>query len=284
MAYASALAKSALLGAALLWFGARALSAAGFYTPAPTLISGEAGRAGAVVDGDTFFMKDGLKVRLAGIQAPKLSLGRDYVTDWPQGTQAKAALDGLLSGQMVKLYYAGLKRDRYERALAQVFVQIRDGQEDEEPVWVQEYMVRQGLARVYTWPDTQQDSQRLYEAEREARALERGIWQAGLADDFYAIRRPDPDPLAQYVDSFQIVEGVVTSAANIRGTTYLNFGANYKTDFTVVIDKDTAKKFEDRALDPMSLEGARVRVRGWIELYNGPNIQLGDADRLEVLN
>lgn len=277
MAYAAALAKSAFLGAALFWLGGQSLSAAGFYSPAPKLERGETGAAGQVVDGDTFFMNDGLKVRLAGIQAPKLSLGRDYVTDWPLGEQAKAALGAMLSGQTVELYYAGLKRDRYERALAQVFA-------GKDNVWVQEQMVLRGLARVYTWPDTQQDSARLYRAEAQARREKRGIWQAGLADDFYAIRRPDPDPLAQYVDSFQIVEGIITSAAHVRGTTYLNFGANYKTDFTIVIDKDAAKQFKDRELDLLTLEGAHVRVRGWIELYNGPNIQLGDADRLEILN
>jgi len=92
------------------------------------------------------------------------------------------------------LYYGGERRDRYGRALAQVF---------EGETYLQEEMVRKGLARVYTWPDTWQDSARLLAAEQEARAASRGMW--GLAR--YKIRSPEPNGLAQDVDSFQIVEG-----------------------------------------------------------------------------
>ena len=88
--------------------------------------------------------------------------------------------------------------------------------------------------------------------------------------------------MAQFVDSVQIVEGIVTSTADVRGQIYLNFGADYKTDFTIAIARKYRRKFE--AIDPLSLEGARVRVRGWIELYNGPMIWIDHPERLEVLD
>ena len=252
------------------------LGAASLSTRAPDVSEGESGDVSSIVDGDTLFLASGLKVRLSGIQAPKLSLGREHVKDWPLGYESKAALIALTKKRAVRLYYDGARRDRYDRALAQVFTLDKSGNAD---LWVQEEMLRRGLARVYTWPDTRQDSARLYRAEISARDAKLGMW----ALDDYAIRKPDPDPLAQDVDSFQLVEGVITSAANVRDMVYLNFGANYKTDFTVVIDKDAAKLFAAQKLDPMSLEGARVRVRGWIELKNGPMIWLEDPDRLEIL-
>lgn len=243
----------------------------------PDMAAGEIGGVRNVLDGDTLYMKDGLKVRLSGMQAPKLSLGREGFKDWPLGEASKAALISLTSGRKVQLFYGGAKRDRYKRALAQVHVLNTAGEPD---IWVQEEMIRMGMARVYTWPDTYQDTPRLYAAEAEARTAARGIW----ALPYYRVRRPDPDPLAQDVDSFQLVEGIVTSVADVRGTVYVNFGANYKTDFTIVVPKKARKRFKKDGFDPLTLEGARVRVRGWVELKNGPMMWLDHPQRLEVLD
>jgi len=243
----------------------------------PVLKPGEIGIVASVLDGDTLYLKDGLKVRLSAMQAPKLPLGRKGFKAWPLGEEAKAALIALTQSRRVQLFYGGEQRDRYDRALAQVYTLTPHGDRD---LWVQEEMVRLGLARVYTWPDTYQDAQSLYEAERQARSARRGIWDL----DYYAVRSPEPNMLAQDIDSFQIVEGIITSVANVRGRIYLNFGADYKTDFTVAISKRDAKRFAKIGFDPMSLEGSSVRVRGWIELMNGPMIWLDAVDRLEVLD
>lgn len=261
-----ALAVSALSGAA---FGPSAF--------ASDLKAGEIGVVERVVDGDTLFLEDGLKVRLSAMQAPKLPLGRKGYTAWPLGEESKAALTALTKNRRVQLYYGGQRRDRYDRALAQVYTLTPRGERD---LWVQEEMVRLGLARVYTWPDTHQDADTLYAAERQARDAARGIW----ALDYYAVRSPEPNALAQKVDSFQIIEGIITSVADVRGRVYLNFGADYKTDFTVAVAKRDRKRFAKAGLDPMSLAGARVRVRGWVELTNGPMIWLDAANRLEILD
>jgi len=173
--------------------GAAFISGAGIGS-LPELSAGEVGRVSSVLDGDTLYLEGGLKVRLSAMQAQK-----------------------------VGLYYGGERRDRYDRALAQVFTLDNKGHRD---LWVQEEMIRLGMARVYTWPDTYQNSGKLYAAEREARGAGRGIW----SHPYYVIRNPEPNMLAQDVDSFQLVEGIITSSADIRGRVYLNFGADYKTD------------------------------------------------------
>jgi len=243
----------------------------------PNLIAGETGQLRSVLDGDTLYLDNGLKVRLSAIQAPKLPLGREGFEAWPLGEESKTTLQKLTNGKTLQLYYGGERRDRYNRALAQTFTLNDKGAKD---VWLQEEMVSLGMARVYTWPDTFQDSDRLYAAEVKARDAKRGIW----GDDYYRIRSPEPDVLAQDIDSYQIVQGIVTSTADVRGQIYLNFGANYKTDFTIAIAKGDRKRFEQAGLDPLSLEGATVRVRGWIELSNGPMVWLDHPERLEVLN
>ena len=83
--------------------------------------------------------------------------------------EAKAKLSDMILGQDVQLFYGGKARDRYDRALAQMYT-------SQSETWVQEEMIRAGFGRVYTWPDTWQDSDRLYAAERDAREAGRGIW------------------------------------------------------------------------------------------------------------
>ncbi|MEE9347103.1 MAG: thermonuclease family protein [Robiginitomaculum sp.] len=265
---------------AIAFAGAMLLGAgAGGAMRAP-LELGESGRVERVVDGDTLYLEGGLKVRLAAMDAPEMPPSRARRTgamDGPYAEQSKAALIAITDNRRVGLYYGGARRDRYKRALAQVYTLDAAGNKD---VWAQQEMVKLGMARVYTWPDTYQDTAKLYAAEREARAAGRGIW----ADDYYAIRGPSPDDLAQDVDSFQLVEGIITSAANVRGMTYLNFGASYKTDFTITVNKKSKKRFDAAGIDLLALEGARVRVRGWIELHNGPAIWLDHPERLEVLD
>jgi micrococcal nuclease len=93
----------------------------------------------------------------------------------------------------------------------------------------------------------------------------------------------DPDDLDDAEDTFQVVEGVVVEAATVRGRIYLNFGRDYRTDFTVVIDEDDLDAFEDAGLAPETLAGRRIRVRGWIDMYNGPMIAVTHPEQIEVL-
>lgn len=262
---------------ALIATSAFALAVSSLGLRATDLKAGEIGRVSSVVDGDTLFLESGLKVRLSAMQAPKLPLGRKGFEAWPLAEESKATLQKLTQGKKLQLFYGGERRDRYGRALAQTFTLNEEGQKD---IWLQQEMVRLGMARVYTWPDTFQDSEKLYTAEVNARDAKRGIW----GHDYYKIRTPDPDRLAQDVDSYQIVQGVIISSADIRGQIYLNFGANYKTDFTIAIAKRDRKRFEKAGVDPLSLDGATVRVRGWVELSNGPMIWLDHPERLEILN
>lgn len=233
------------------------------------LEAGEAGVTSVVVDGDTLELESGTVVRLVGLQAPKLPLGRKGFVPWPLGEQSKMALSAMTMGKRLTLAYGGRKKDRYQRALAHLF--------EEGGLWVQGEMLRQGMARVYSFPDNRTVVREMLKIEKTARLARRGIW----ADPFYYIRTPDT--VGRDIDTFQIVEGRVYDAAKVKGTIYLNFGANWRTDFTMMA-KVTARRLFDRVgVDLLSLKGKLVRGRGWVRYKNGPMIVLTHPEQLEIL-
>ena len=229
-----------------------------------------------VTDGDTVVLDSGLVVRMIGTQAPKLPLGREGFPTWPLAPEAKAALEALALGRTVTLGYGGEEVDRYDRALAQVFVDTGA----QEPVWAQAHMVRSGLARVYSFPDNRQCLGQLYVAEAQARAERLGIW----ANPYYSVRAADrPAELLQRGGHYELVEGRVLLADRSGSRVYLNFGRLWKEDFTVVIEAAALKLFAETGLDPLTLDGALIRVRGWVDDRDGPRIEVTHPEQIEVL-
>jgi endonuclease YncB( thermonuclease family) len=224
----------------------------------------------SVVDGDTVVLDDRRQVRLVGIQAPKLPLGRRGFKTQPLADEARAALVEMVEGKPVTLSYGGLEVDRHGRALAHLA--------DERGRFVQAEMLRRGFARVYSFEDNRSRLDELYAAEREARAARRGIW----AHPFYRIR--SPEELGPDIDSFQVVEGRIVQAAARGGRIYLNFGADRHTDFTVGIAPQATRLFRAAKLDPGTWSGRRVRVRGWIEQRDGPAIEATHPEQIELLD
>jgi micrococcal nuclease len=222
-----------------------------------------------IVDGDTVVLDDGSEVRLVGLQAPKLALGRPDFEDWPLADEAKAALEGLLLDREVTLAYGGRRLDRHGRLLAHLF--LADG------TWVQAAVLSGGMARVYSFSDNRAAVQELLDREIAARAAGRGIW----AEPWYAVR--SIDGLESEIDSFQLVEGRVLDVARVKERAYLNFGADWKTDFTLVLDDDALRRFDEAGIAPESFEGRQIRVRGWLESFNGPMIEITHPEQIEVI-
>lgn len=229
-----------------------------------------------VTDGDTVVLDSGLVVRMIGTQAPKLPLGREGFPTWPLAPEAKAALEALVLNKPVTLGYGGEEVDRYERALAHVFVGAGTG----EPVWAQLHMVQNGLARVYSFPDNRECLNQLFAGEARARAERLGIW----ADPYYSVQAADrPADLLGRAGQYELVEGRVLLADRSGSRVYLNFGRFWKEDFTVVIEAAALRLFTEDGLDPLTLEGALIRVRGWIDERDGPRIEVTHPEQIEVL-
>jgi endonuclease YncB( thermonuclease family) len=233
------------------------------------LEAGGMARAVEIVDGDTLRLDDGREVRLVGLQAPKLPLGRPDFPTWPLAPEAKAALAELALDETLQLFYGGARMDRYGRVLAHL---VRSDGE-----WVQGAMLTRGLARTYSFADNRALVPQLLERERAARAARRGIW----ALDWYRIRKPRETEAD--IDSYQLVEGRVLAVAEQRSNSYLNFGADWRTDFTLVADSRARRLCAAEGLDLPALEGRLLRARGWIESFNGPMIEITHPEQIEVL-
>lgn len=229
----------------------------------------------AVTDGDTVILDDGRVVRLIGTQAPKLPLDRpDFVT-WPLAPEAKAALQAIALNQKVRLGYGGETIDRYGRSLAHLFIDTPDGE-----IWAQQVMVAQGLARVYSFPDNRACLELLLAAEGRARLGGLGIW----ADPYYSIRAADqPGDLLARTGQYELVEGRIVLAEKAGGRVYLNFGRFWKQDFTAVIEAPALRLFAKAGIDPLVLEQALVRIRGWVDDRDGPRIEITHPEQIEVL-
>jgi len=220
-----------------------------------------------VVDGDTVILSDRRQVRFVGIQAPKLPLGRKGFVKWPLADESIATLDGLALNRDFTLRYGGTRMDRHGRILAHMV--------SEDGLWLQQEMLRLGMARVYTFPDNRAVIPALLAAEREARKARRGIW----ANPFYAIRKPLE--LGNLIGTFQVIEATVAHAAKVKSTYYLNFGDDWRKDFTVRIKSRAARLFKKAKVDPLELKGKVVRVRGWLKSYNGPMIDATHPEQIE---
>ena len=112
----------------------------------------------------------------------------------------------------------------------------------------------------------------------QARQARRGLWARGA----YRIRSADAN-LWPALNSFQIVEGTPVKLEHLRDRTYLNFGADYATDFTLTISARDRKLFDAMPWRLEDLIGRRLRIRGWLELRGGPLIEITYPEQIEVL-
>ena len=234
------------------------------------LESGGAARVAEIIDGDTLLLDDGREVRLVGIQAPKLALGRAGFKPWPEAAEAKAALGALALGRELRLGHGGRRVDRHGRVLAQLY--------DQAGRWVQGALLARGLARVYSFADNRALIGDMLALERQARAAGRGIWR----HRFYAPRLAEQ--AAPDIGSFQLVEGRVLAVAVVRGRAYLNYGEDWRSDFTVSLAPAVRRRFEAEGHELAAYQGRRLRVRGWLTSYNGPMIEVTHPEQIEVLD
>jgi len=221
-----------------------------------------------IVDADTVQLDNKRQVRLVGLQGPKLPLGRPNYPAWPLAPEAREHLVGLIGKDSLTLHFGGAREDRHGRILAHLT--RPDG------LWIQGAMLEAGFARVYTFDDNRSLIAEMLTLEAGARAAKRGIW--ALAH--YRIRTPED--LAGTTDSFQIVEGRALAVGLSRDRAFVNFGPDYKTDFTIAIAKRDFKNF-GRGFDPKRYAGQLLRVRGWVESINGPSIDVTHPEQIEVL-
>lgn len=226
----------------------------------------ESGRIAVVIDPVSFQMADGREVRLEGLGPPRAPARHDG--PWPLMEEAADEVGELIGAGPIEFASTG-EPDRYGRVVAQAW--LADG------TWLNGALVERGLARVETTVDQRRCAFEALALEENAREARRGMWRLSA----YEVRETLES--SAYTNDFQIVRGHISEVTEVRGRVFLNFGADWRTDFTVTIAPGDARRFAEAGLDPLSWAGRAIRVRGWLEWYNGPMIEASHPEQIELL-
>ena len=232
-----------------------------------------AGRSATVAyvnDGDTVRLTSGERVRLVGIDAPEI--GRDGEPDEPFAREGRQALQAFLAASQnrIELVPAREHEDRYGRTLAYLY--RPDGAS------IQGHLLAEGMAMAVFVAPNLALADCLMARERLARESDRGIWSLLAYDPGLPSDRGIPDA----VQGAAIVQGRVASVGESRRNIWINLEGRV----AVRIDKEGLARFPGWDFD--SLEGGRLRVRGWIvhhsNRYQDWFIPVDSAHALERLD
>jgi micrococcal nuclease len=119
-----------------------------------------------VVDGDTFEIAGGERVRLIGVDTPETVKPGDPVERF--GPEASSFAKKTIEGKEVRLVLDVQERDRYGRILAYVY--LRDG------TFLNAELLRMGLAQVMTVPPNVRFAGEFLEIQRAAQQAGTGMW------------------------------------------------------------------------------------------------------------
>ena len=228
-----------------------------------------------VTDAGNLIMSNRQQVKLQNILLPSVPDHLIKNDKWPALLKSVQFLRRELIGQSVLIASSNPKKDRHGKLVAQIYVW-----KGTKHTWLQQLLVQEGLARVSA-DRVSPCFTRLLAREEEARQQKKGLW----ALDMYQVRLASKaNDLVRYEHSFQVIEGYVKNITIIRGHAYMNFGRNWRTDFTVKISKKNWKRFKTKGLAAEHYKGKRIRTRGWIELRNGPLVNISHPAQIEIID
>lgn len=226
-----------------------------------TAVSLGESRVTAIEDSRTIALADGRKIRLAGIE-------------WavPSAEARTVLSDLLLSRQVTLAAPESAEPDRYGRLYA--FPTVSGS---ETPI--QYGLLVRGIALVSSRAVDKSCAGALLASEKLARDQRLGAF----GDGGPAIHKADAyGSILSEIGRFAVVEGKVLSVREAGNTIYVNFGRRWSEDFTVTIAKRLQPAFISGGVEPKSLSGRVVRVRGFIEERSGPWIEATNPGQFET--
>lgn len=125
-----------------------------------------------VVDGDTIELSSGQKLRYIGIDTPETVDPRRPVGCF--GKEASNENKKLVEGKEVILEKDVSDKDKFGRLLRYVYLPLPEG----NLLFVNDYLVREGFAKVLTYPPDVKFNTQFLQAQTEARTQNRGLWAA----------------------------------------------------------------------------------------------------------
>ncbi|MET4695813.1 thermonuclease family protein [Endozoicomonas lisbonensis] len=192
-----------------------------------------------IVDGDTLWLEDGRKVRLASVNTPETA--HDGLKDEPFGDQATEALRGLLKNSpRLQMQRAERGEDKHGRVLAHLF--MPDGRS------VEAILLEKGLAFQLFPDDRSAYNDCFSERENDARKAGRGVWS----------KHPVLDISHQPMTSgFHLVSGIVMAVRAPRDSDY------YWVDLNGPLVLRVLKSGADERWLRNAI-GRKIEARGWV--------------------
>jgi endonuclease YncB( thermonuclease family) len=221
------------------------------------------------------FTAEGKTLILAWIMAPRYWPESQAHKSWPHSETSKNYLNSLVQDKKLSLHCTKKAENRRKQLKVQVISQ---------DIWLQAEMIKSGQAFLYPDPSISSINTELYASlqkiEKSAHDQKQGLWALKA---YQIINAENIKEISDRTGYFQFIRGRVLSAKRVRQTIYLNFGENWRRDFTVEIDTKAQKYFKNIGLDPLSLEGQKIEVRGWVDYKGGPRMEILSPYHLTIL-
>lgn len=193
-----------------------------------------------VYDGDTIILEGRKQVRLLGVNTPEIE--SRHRSEEPGGVAAKKWLQNQLRDNQVYLEFDQVKRDKYKRLLAHVF--LPNGKH------VNLALMESSLATISIIPPNGRYSDKLIQAQQYAEKQKLGIW---------SMPEYQPRPIAEianHTKGWQRFTGTPVAIKKSRKFTRLLF--NDKVDIRVA--NSNLKLFPELA----NYVGKPLEIRGWV--------------------
>ena len=215
-----------------------------------------------VIDGDTIEIDGGERVRYIGVDSPELG---EPLYEEARDFQKKVVLGTYVRIEVCKEE----PRDGYGRTLAFV----HKGNVD-----VGEQLLRYGYARtLFIGRCGRAVARRYRKIEVGAFLVGLGVWSLQDA------RQVDHSDAGRYIGCLMSVTGEVVNVHAGPKAYHLNFGKDYRTDFTAVLFRKDLSSLVEEGLHPVTgYEGRFVKVTGILKEYNGPQVIVESADQLAL--
>lgn len=227
----------------------------------PPVVLGES-KIAAILDARTLRLTDGREIRLAGIEILKSAEAdgatwlRDHALHRTVTLRGTDETPDRYGRQHAFALIAG-KRDTLQSALADAGFAVASGTVRDESC-----------------------ARELRSAESRAEKSKRGAW----AQPDFVESGSKPSSILKHIGRFTLVEGTILSARQAGSTLYLNFGRRRIQGFAVTISRRMMPAFAAAGMNAATLEGRRIRVRGWIERHGGPRIEARAPGQIEFID
>jgi len=224
-----------------------------------------------VIDGDTVKLENGKILRYIGIDAPEMR--KKIKERWiynpaPFAEEAKEYNKKLVEGKYIRVEFDVKKIDEYGRLLGYVFV---------DNTFVNAKLLEEGLAVLYTRPPNVKYVDLFVKLQKKARRGKKGLWKNCKAIDASSAYK--------FIGQIRTVRGRVLSTYRSQNCIFLNFGKDWRKDFTVVIFKESWDYFKRKGIDPIVFyKNKMVEVTGRIREYNGPEIIVNLPEEIIILD